>query len=197
MLSFNSILRSSTVHARAWQGMERPLRHAQRHCFSSNLHDREPEQEKLKSMLESKPSAIHLMLGKFSSSASALSPSHKCIMAPGPRSCGKSKLIKSVLQTRTKAVLIDCRGKDPRSPSSFIDTLVKELVSKAPKDNLSELTKKMGSSIWAAFQSKLKVTQNLDSVADPSIDLLQVLRSLIIGQNQNPRSLSDVFEALE
>jgi hypothetical protein len=45
--------------------MERPLRHAQRHCFSSNLHDREPEQEKLKAILESKPSAIHLMLGKF------------------------------------------------------------------------------------------------------------------------------------
>lgn len=65
MLSCNSIIRSSTVHARAWQGMERPLRHAQRHCFSSDLHDREPEQEKLKAILESKPSAIHLMLGKF------------------------------------------------------------------------------------------------------------------------------------
>jgi len=45
--------------------MERTLRHAKRHCFSSDLHDREPEQEKLKSMLASKPSAIHLMLGKF------------------------------------------------------------------------------------------------------------------------------------
>jgi hypothetical protein len=45
--------------------MERTLRHAKRHCFSSDLHDREPEQEKLKAILESKPSAIHLMLGKF------------------------------------------------------------------------------------------------------------------------------------
>ena len=118
-------------------------------------------------------------------------------MVPGPRSCGKSKLIKSVLETRKKAVLIDCRGKDPQSPSSFIDTLVKELVSKTHEDNLPEMAKKMGSSIWAAFQSQLKVTQKIGSAADPSIDLLLVLRSLIVGQDQKPRSLSDVFEALE
>ena len=37
--------------------------HAQRHCFSSDLHDR--EQEKLKCLFGSKPSEIQLIFGIF------------------------------------------------------------------------------------------------------------------------------------
>ena len=74
-------------------------------------------------MLESKPSAIHLMLGKFSSSASALSPSHKCIMVPGPRSCGKSKLIKSVLVGSTDKIVLLYPVDTPASLTPVLDTI--------------------------------------------------------------------------
>jgi AAA+ ATPase superfamily predicted ATPase len=118
-------------------------------------------------------------------------------MVPGPRSCGKSKLIKSVLETRKKAVVFDCRGGDTTSPSAFLEKLIEALAKDAPPDKMKDMMSRMGSSIRAALQSQLKVTLKIGSAADPSIDLLQVLKSFINAPSNTPKTLNNVYEAVE
>ena len=135
-----------------------------------DLHDRESEKESLISLLDKEPSAIHVMLG--------------------PRNCGKSKLLNSVVKERN-AVIIDCRGNDTTSPSIFISTLAQILVDRIPKDDVQDTIARLGSAIGSA----LKLTQKINGTPEPSADLLGVLKALINGNEVTPKSMDNVFSA--
>jgi len=50
----------------------------------------------------------------------------------GPRSCGKTALLKEVLSDKPYTVYINCRGISASTPASFVQALLTNVLPKAP-----------------------------------------------------------------
>lgn len=116
----------------------------------------------------------------------------------GPRSCGKTAVMKSYFSNKKNAVYIDCRTIDASTPKSFAYALIQQLLPKVPRDNvqmalaaLPELALKLATSM--TFVGKLGATTSEDVSAN--LAWLNKYMEKPVG-NQSEQSMNDLFNAL-
>jgi len=118
----------------------------------------------------------------------------------GPRNCGKTALLKSVLKNEPYAAYIDCRAFDATTPATFVEALLTGVLPKLPQAAQDKWVQALPwlRDVFAAF--KLQVTSK-DGVASEALTFsaADAIRTLFAGKDSaasTPATLNKAYDAL-
>jgi ABC-type cobalamin/Fe3+-siderophores transport system ATPase subunit len=119
----------------------------------------------------------------------------------GPRSCGKTTLLKSLLKETPHAVFIDCREIDASTPATFVEALLTSILPKAPMQALEELLNKLRSVVMKGLSANVKWPlqgtgdNNSATKEEVTFSVTEAFKELVAGPKQG--SLNDVYKAFK
>ena len=118
----------------------------------------------------------------------------------GPRSCGKTAIIKSYFAGKKNALYIDCRDIDASSPATFVYALIKELLPKVPVSAEQVAIRALSLIPALALQlvGGLSITGKVDATPSETINLAGLTKALLDKptEAQKVQGLNDLFAAL-
>lgn len=118
----------------------------------------------------------------------------------GPRSCGKTAIIKSCFAGKKNALYIDCRDIDASSPATFVYALIKELLPKVPVSAEQLVIRALSLIPTFALQlaGGLSVTGKMDATPSETINLAGLVKALLDKpiEGQKAPGLNELFAAL-
>ncbi len=157
----------------------RPTSHA-RYRPCTTLFNRQHEIQQLESFCMRNPTDILVVLG--------------------PRSCGKTAILKSTFAGKKNALYIDCRSIDASSPATFVYALIKELLPKVPVSAEQVAIRALSLIPALALQivGGLSITGKVDATPSETINLAGLAKALLDKpiEAQKLQELNELFAAL-